>query len=117
MKRQVLYSDYVNLATDALKNLKSFKDRLLHAIRIYKKTIKEEQQSLQYTDDVRELKDIINKLCRLQNGFFVDFEKIIADYDLENDRLSAQAKIFGLDEKNFNDLILMFLVDVLSRRR
>jgi hypothetical protein len=113
------YSDYSKLAEDALTNLKSFEDRLAHGIRTYQKTIREQAREADYLDDVvdyESFKQVVKDMFRLQNGVLVDFKKIVSDYAQENERLGERAKNLGLDEKAFQEMMINFLTQALSRR-
>ena len=113
------YSDYSKLAEDAITNLKSFEDRLAHGIRTYQKTIREQAREADYLDDVvdyESFKQVVKDMFRLQNGVLVDFKKIVSDYAQENERLGARAKTLGLDEKAFQEMMVTFLTQALSRR-
>ena len=113
------YNDYSKLAEDAITNLKSFEDRLAHGIKIYQKTLREQAKEADYLDDVVDydsFKKVVKDMFRLQNGVLTDFKMIVADYAKENERLGARAKNLGLDEKAFQEMMINFLTQALSRR-
>jgi hypothetical protein len=113
------YNDYSKLAEDAITNLKSFEDRLAHGIRTYQKTLREQAREADYLDDIvdyESFKQVVKDMFRLQNGFLVDFKSILSDYDKELERLGARAKELGLNEKAFQEMMVMFLTQALTRR-
>ena len=113
------YNDYSKLAEDAITNLKSFEDRLAHGIKIYQKTLREQAKEADYLDDIvdyESFKQVVKGMFKLQNGFLVDFKSILSDYDKELERLGARAKNLGLDEKTFQQMMVMFLTQSLTRR-
>lgn len=119
MERKVLYNDYVKLADAAMRNLKSFEDRINHGIRTYNKTLREQAKEADYLDEIVDydsFKQVVKNMFRLQIGVLNDFKVIVDDYLKENERLGVQAKNLGLDEKNFSQMMVMFLTQALSRR-
>ena len=113
------YNDYSKLAEDAITNLKSFEDRLAHGIKIYQKTLREQAREADYLDDIvdyESFKQVVKDMFRLQNGFLVDFKVILTDYEKELVRLVERAKNLGLDEKAFQEMMIMFLTQALTRR-